>query len=199
MRQKKQLRQKKLVETLAQNPFMTDEELAAYFSVSIQTIRLDRLEQNIPELRERIKDEAIRKRDTVIALHPDEVFGEIVDLQLDEHAISIFDVGKEHVFARSGIARGHHLFAQANSLAVALMNEALALTAKAHIHFTTPVKEGSRVIAKAIACVDDQGRTLVTVTSRVQQEIVFKGEFFMYRGTVSSPEEEGGNDDETRD
>ena len=51
------------------------------------------------------------------------------------------DIKKEHVFKRNKIARGHHLFAQANSLAVAVINDELALTAKAQIRFTRSVKE----------------------------------------------------------
>ena len=64
-------------------------------------------------------------------------------------AISILDVKHEHVFNRNGIARGHHLFAQANSLAVAVINDEFALTAKANIHFIHPVKVNERVVAKA--------------------------------------------------
>lgn len=106
MKLKKRERQSQLMEQLEQNPFLTDEELALFFSVSIQTIRLDRMEKSIPELRERIKDVAYKHRDPVISLAPDEVFGEIIDLVLEKQAISIFDVTKDHVFARSGIARG---------------------------------------------------------------------------------------------
>ena len=42
--------------------------------------------------------------------------------------LSILDITQDHVFERNGIARGHHLFAQANSLAVAVINDELALT-----------------------------------------------------------------------
>ena len=38
---------------LERNPFLTDEQLAKALEVSIQTIRLDRLRMNIPEVRER--------------------------------------------------------------------------------------------------------------------------------------------------
>ena len=62
----------------------------------------------------------------------EEVVGEIIDIELDRHAISIFEVKIEHVFKRNQIARGHHLFAQANSLAVAVIDEELALTAVYH-------------------------------------------------------------------
>lgn len=55
MKRNKKQRQSLLVETIKENPFITDEDLADKFSVSVQTIRLDRLELSIPELRERIK------------------------------------------------------------------------------------------------------------------------------------------------
>ncbi len=111
------------------------------------------------------------------------MIGEIIDIELDKSAISIFDVKKEHVFKRNQIARGHHLFAQANSLAVAVINDELALTAKANIQFTRSVKENERIIAKAkVLHIDtNTGRTIVEVTSLVNNEIVFKGEFVMYR------------------
>ncbi|WP_312095196.1 transcription factor FapR [Niallia sp.] len=184
MKRNKRERQQLLVETIKETPFITDEELAEKFSVSVQTIRLDRLELSIPELRERIKNVAKKSlEDEVKALPIEEVIGEIIDMELDNSAISIFEVQQEHVFKRNGIARGHHLFAQANSLAVALINDELALTAKANIHFTRSVNLGERIIAKAkVSHIDSiTGRTTVEVNSYVNTELVFKGEFDMYR------------------
>lgn len=184
MRRNKKERQQLLTETIKENPFITDEDLAEKFSVSVQTIRLDRLELSIPELRERIKHVAEKRfEDAVRSLPLEEVIGEIIDIELDKSAISIFDVKKEHVFKRNQITRGHHLFAQANSLAVAVINDELALTAKANIQFTRSVKENERIIAKAkVLHIDtDTGRTIVEVASFVNNEIVFKGEFVMYR------------------
>lgn len=184
MRRNKRERQALLTETIKENPFITDEELAEKFSVSVQTIRLDRLELSIPELRERIKHVAERSfEDEVRSLPIDEVIGEIIDMDLDNSAISILDIRKEHVFKRNQIARGHHLFAQANSLAVAVINDELALTAKANIRFTRSVKENERVVAKAkVLKIDkDNGRTLVEVSSFVNSELVFKGDFEMFR------------------
>lgn len=184
MRKSKRERQSLLTETIKENPFITDEELAEKFTVSVQTIRLDRLELSIPELRERIKNVAERNFEHEVRSLPlDEVIGEIIDMELDNNAISILDIKKEHVFKRNGIARGHHLFAQANSLAVAVINDELALTAKANIRFTRSVKEKERVVAKAkVLSIDEgNGRTIVEVTSYVNSEIVFKGDFEMYR------------------
>ncbi|GIN70509.1 transcription factor FapR [Bacillus sp. J14TS2] len=189
MRPPKKERQNLLQETILENPFITDEELAGKFSVSVQTIRLDRMELAIPELRERIKTVAEKHvEDEVKALPIEEVIGDIIDIELDEAAISIFDVQKEHTFKRNAIARGHHLFAQANSLAVAVINDALALTVKVNIHFTRPVKAGERVIAKAkVRKQQWQGdRTIVDVKSFVDKELVFKGEFEMFRSSQTS-------------
>ncbi|MTT32310.1 transcription factor FapR [Terrilactibacillus sp. BCM23-1] len=191
MKKRKQERQKLLKETIFENPFITDGELAEQFQVSIQTIRLDRLELSIPELRERIKHVAKRTFDDVKALYADEVIGEIVDLQLDQSAISILEIKKEHVFTRTGIARGHHLFAQANSLAVAVIDDELALTAKANIHFVRQVQVGERVVAKAKVMQVERVRTMVEVNSFVGSENVFKGSFTMYRSHL-----EGGNNHE---
>jgi acyl-coenzyme A thioesterase PaaI-like protein len=188
MRRTKKDRQQMLKETIMENPFITDEDLAEKFQVSVQTIRLDRLELSIPELRERIKYVAEKKfEDEVRSLPIEEVIGEIIDMELDQSAISIFDVREEHVFIRNKIARGHHVFAQANSLAVAVINDELALTAKANIKFKRSVKQGERVIAKAkVITIDDGiGRTIVEVMSYVNNELVFKGQFEMYRSEKS--------------
>ncbi|WP_096435445.1 transcription factor FapR [Alteribacter populi] len=181
MKLSKKQRQPQLKEKIDDNPFITDEALAGFFQVSVQTIRLDRLEMNIPEVRERIKHVAKKQYDTVKALQLEEVIGEMVDLELDKHAISILDIAEEHVFSRTGIARGHHLFAQANSLAVAIIDDELALTAKANVSFKRQVKIGERVIAKASVSDIQNDRTYVKVNSYVEQELVFTGEFAMFR------------------
>jgi acyl-coenzyme A thioesterase PaaI-like protein len=184
MKRTKKERQLQLRETIKENPFITDEDLADKFEVSVQTIRLDRMELSIPELRERIKNVAEKRfKDEVRSLPIEEVIGEIIDMELDKSAISILDIKREHVFKRNKIARGHHLFAQANSLAVAVINDELALTAKANIQFTRSVKENERVVAKAkvLKIEEGSGRTFVEVNSYVNNELVFKGEFDMFR------------------
>lgn len=179
---KKEQRQEQLQETIQTTPFITDEELAKKFQVSIQTIRLDRLELAIPELRERIKHVATNQwNETVKSLPLDEVIGDIIDLELDERAISIMSIQSEHVFSRNKIARGHHLFAQANSLAVAVIDDQLALTKNASIHFKRQVKLGEQVVAKAkVKQRHPDGVTEVQVKSYVQNELVFTGDFYMY-------------------
>jgi acyl-coenzyme A thioesterase PaaI-like protein len=170
-------RQMRLVQYLQENPFATDEDLAEFFHVSIQTIRLDRLELGIPELRERIKSVAEQHLDPVKSLGIDEVIGEVIDLQLDAQAISVLEIKEEHVFARTHIARGHYIFAQANSLAVAVINADVALTATARIRFVRPARLGERLVAKAIVRSRDGDECKVRVETKVQGELVFTATF----------------------
>jgi len=184
MKRSKKERQQLLIEMIEVNPFVTDEQLALEFNVSVQTIRLDRMELSIPELRERIKGVAAQNYSNKLKSLPiDEVIGEIIDIELDVRAISIFDVKNEHVFQRNGIARGHHLFAQANSLAVAVIDDDFALTVRSSVTFIKPVHAGDRVVTKAIVTKRDEikNRTYITVNSTVDNKLVFVGEFEMYR------------------
>src|SRR5699024_8668977 len=83
--------------------------------------------------------------------------------------------------SRENIASWHHLFAQANSLAVALINDELALTTKSEITFKRQVKLGEQVVAKAnVKEVQNNGITIVVVHSYVKQELVFSCIFYMY-------------------
>ncbi|WP_081505048.1 transcription factor FapR [Paenibacillus senegalensis] len=189
----KRLRQQQLSQVIEDNPFMTDEELTQRFGVSIQTIRLDRMELGIPELRERIKQMAEQSYDQVRSLQLDEVIGDIIDLQLDKSGISLFEIREEHVFARTKIARGHHIFAQANSLAVGVINDAIALTASAEIRFVRPVMLGEKCVAKGYVRSVTRGTAKVDVTTTVNNEIVFEGSFVIFhskkeRGEGGAPD-----------
>ncbi|WP_017548506.1 transcription factor FapR [Salinicoccus carnicancri] len=179
-RYKKRERQELLLEKVSTDPFLTDEKLSEVFEVSIQTIRLDRLELNIPELRERIKHVAREETEKIRSLSLQEVIGEIIDIELNDHALSLFIVEDGHVFQKNKITRGHYLFAQANSLCVAVIDEPLALTKSADIEFTRASKLGDKVISKAVVEKMDGHRAIITVTSRVEQRLVFKGRFEMY-------------------
>jgi len=188
----KKERHQRLARLIEDNPFITDRELTRLLKVSIQTIRLDRLELGIPELRERMKLMAERSFDAVRSLPLHEVIGEIVDLQLDKSGISIFEIREEHVFSRTGIARGHHLFAQANSLAVAVINDEVALTATADIRFIRQVRLGEKCIAKAYVRSSGKRKARVEVFTYVGEETVFRGDFLIVRSAGAL--QDGGGD-----
>lgn len=181
----KQERQHLLLELLEREPFLTDVELARRLQVSVATIRLDRLSLAIPEVRERTRHLAKKAAATVVSMHSDEVVGELIDLELGRWAVSILQTKQGMGFSETGIVRGHHLFAQANSLAVAVIDASAALTAGAQLRFLHPVRTGESVIAKAVVRTDQAQRKLVVVTSTVNHTTVFKGRFIIWTGHLN--------------
>lgn len=176
----KRERQRLLKEYIEREPFVTDEELAKNFNVSIQTIRLDRLALGIPQVRERVKSVAEEVYEPLRSLQQSELVGELIDLQLEQSGISILDIGENMVFQKTKITRGHHLFAQANSLAVALVDAEVALTGTARVRYLKPVLLGERVIAKATVKTKKQNKYLIEVISKVNEEVVFTGQFIVF-------------------
>jgi len=166
-----------LKKRLEEDPFLTDAQLAEELDVSVATIRLDRMALNIPELRERARAIAAETYSQVKALSGQELIGDPVDIELGKQGISILAVNERMVFARTGIARGHFLFAQGNSLAVAVVNSELALTKSASVRFLKPVYLGQRVVAKAQVVSLEGDQYTVHVESKVQDELVFSGEY----------------------
>jgi acyl-coenzyme A thioesterase PaaI-like protein len=177
---KKKERQKLLKEYIEKEPFVTDEDLAKFFKVSIQTIRLDRLALGIPQLRERIQSVAVEAYEPLRSLQENELVGDLIDIQLEKEGLSILDIAENMVFSKTQIARGHHLFAQANSLAVATIDAEVALTGSARVRYIRPVLLGERVIAKASIKVKKKNKYLVEVISKVHDELVFKGLFIVF-------------------
>lgn len=175
----KRQRQEKLLAYLDENPFATDQELAKHFAVSVQTIRLDRLALGIPQVRERVKSVAQDAYAQVKSLEAKEVVGELIDIRLNQSGISLLDIAESMVLERQQIARGHYLFAQANSLAVALIDAPVVLTGSARVRYKRPVRLGERVIAKAVVKVQKGNTYLISVYSYVEQELVFKGQFIV--------------------
>lgn len=149
IREKKRIRQSLLIDYMKTKPFFTDEDLAKLLNVSIQTIRLDRLELGIPELRERIKKLAEATQKKVKSISSREVSGELLDLELGKSGISLLNVTEDMLFEKSRVAKGEYMFAQANSLALALIDAPMAITGVANIKYKAPVHLGDKLVAKA--------------------------------------------------
>ena len=178
-RQSKTLRHEKLKQCLEKSPFVTDEELAVQLGVSIPTIRLDRMELGIPELRERTLQVAQEARTQLKAIASDDVTGEIIDLELGKTGLSTLLVTPDMVFSKTHVARGHHIFAQANSLALAVMDAPAAVTGVANIKFKVPVREGEKLVAKAEVVRTRANKNFIWVKTRSGSQEVFRAKFIM--------------------
>lgn len=176
-KQGRQGRRGALQDLLREDPFLTDWQLAEELGVSVATIRLDRMALNIPELRERARLIAANTYAEVRALHGEEVIGELIEVNLGRNGTSVLIVTDQMVFARNQILRGHFLFAQGNSLAVALVDGEIVLTKSGEVRFYQTVHLGERVVAKAEITSIQGNRYYVSVSSFVHDQIVFRGDF----------------------
>lgn len=173
-------RLKQLQEQLEINPFLSDEQLAVMFGVSIHTIRADRRKAGIPEVRKRGGDFSENLFAQAKTLSQQEIVGELLEVELDHEGLSLLDTTPEMGLKKSGIVRGHVLFAQANSLAVAVVDAEVALTAEAHVRFLAPLYSGERVLAKAKVVAGEKRKKEVQVILKTKQRMVFEGMFTIY-------------------
>lgn len=175
----KKERQRLLKEKINSDPFLTDEEIAETFGVSIPTIRLDRLELGIPELRERIKNVASENHTKVKTLYSKEIIGELLDITLNQSAISMLETDNSMVFEKSKIVRGHYIYSLAESLAIAVIDASVALVGVANIKYKTPVYSGSKLIARADVKRTRGDSFIVWVKITEKHVEVFRGKFIL--------------------
>lgn len=172
-------RQSVLLDKIKSDPFLTDEELAELFSVSIPTIRLDRLELGIPELRERIKKVAEDNHRKVKALGSKEIVGELIELNLGKNGISILETNESMVFEKTKIVRGHFIYSLAESLAIAVIDADVALVGVANIKYKIPVYAGSKLIARAEVRQVKGNNYIVWVKIMHKESEMFRGKFIL--------------------
>lgn len=177
---KKSDRQRRLVMAIRDNPFITDEELAEIFGVSIPTIRLDRLELSIPEVRKRTKEMATHFFGESQSLDNREIVGEVIEIEPGKRGLSLLETDKSMCLAKCDIIRGHIIFGQANTLANAVVNLPVALTGKTEVTFLSTVRAGERLIARAQVLEKKGHRFIIDVVVRSKDEIVCKGSFIIY-------------------
>ena len=159
---------------LERNPFLTDEQLAKALEVSIQTIRLDRLRMNIPEVRERTRQMAETAQTKLKAID-----------KLNKIGISMLKITPEMVLEKTGVARGYYMFAMANTLALAVVDADAALTGVGNVKYKVPVYAGATLVAKAEVIRREHDKYVIWVKVRNNNEEVFRAKFII----VSLPNE----------
>ncbi len=167
-------RQRLLAERIHDNPLQTDEELAHYFGVSVPTVRLDRFHLGIPELRLRSEGLARQAVRGLRALTHQEMVGDLVDLDLGRSGRSVMDTTPAMGFERTGVLRGHYIFAQADSLALAVVDGDVVLTGLVNAKYKQPVLAGEQIWATAEVLRHLGPRWIVLVVSTVRDVPVFR-------------------------
>ncbi|SHF21140.1 hypothetical protein SAMN02746089_01498 [Caldanaerobius fijiensis DSM 17918] len=175
----KSKRQAEIKKMIAENPFLTDESLAEALGVSIQTIRLDRMEMGIPEQKERIKSVAENKLDSIRSIAFNEIVGQLVNFKLGEGGTSIFQPSEFMAFKKSGIIKGQYIYSQAESLAISVIDADVALIGVANIKYKQPVYSGDTLVATAEVIRKRGNKYFVWVKIKRNDVEVFRGKFIL--------------------
>lgn len=175
----KKIRHEKLLKIIDTEPFLTDEEIAKRLEVSIPTVRLDRLELGISELRERIRDMASRTQEKVRALAGRDIVGELLDLDLNQRGVAVFETTKDMAFERSEIVRGQFIYSFAESTAISVIDADVALVGVANIKYKVPVHCGDKLVAKAEVKRIRTNNFVVWVFVYRDRKEVFRGKFIL--------------------
>ncbi len=162
---------------LREDPFITDRELADRLAVSVQTIRLDRLALGIPEMRARALGVAEQAYGATRLLATREVFGEILDLEPALRGLSRIVTTRDMAFRDSDRVQGHVLYAQAETLALALVDVERPVIPLARMRFRRGVAVGETLICKATVIRRSSGRQVVLAIIRAGGDEVFRGKF----------------------
>lgn len=156
---------------------MTDRELADSLAVSVQTIRLDRLALGIPEMRARALGVAEQVYGATRLLAAREVFGEIVDLEPGLRGLSRIVTTREMALRDSDRVQGHFLYAQAETLSLAVADLERPVIPLARMRFRRGVVVGETLICKATVIRRSTARQVVLAVLRAGGDEVFRGKF----------------------
>ncbi len=177
----KESRRDELSSYLKANPFLTDDDLARRFRVSIQTIRLDRAVMGIPDVRERTRRVAEDHFDPVRSMGSGEIVGRLIDLKLGSMAMSLLETHDDMVFERTRVVRSHFIFAQADSLALAVIDAEVAVTGLVNVKFKRPVTVGEELLARAeVLQRKGKDKYVVLVETEAEGQKVFRGKFVVF-------------------
>ncbi|MEI6603425.1 MAG: transcription factor FapR [Clostridia bacterium] len=175
----KNARYESLKKMIQENTFMTDEELAEHFAVSVPTIRLDRGVLKIPELRKRVKDLAetnVKKVKSIIAV---DIPGELIALDLNQSGTLSFETNAKMAFTHSNVVKGQYVYSMAESLAIAVIDAEVALVGVANIKYVHPVMSGDRLVAQAQVKRIKGNSYIVWVLVYANKKEVFRGKFIL--------------------
>ena len=178
-RRDRKSRHSKLAELIADNPMITDNELASSLGVSISTIRLDRTLMGVPELRERLRKMAQNAVSKLQSLSPSEVIGELLELEPDKWALSVLRTARDMAFRFTDIVSDNYVYSQASSIAVAAIQAASVIIDSMRGEYKGHAHVGDVLIARAKVGVNHEGRKIVSVRTSVGDKEIFVGRFII--------------------
>ncbi len=176
----KEKRHEKLSWLIEQNPLYTDEDLARFLHVSLSTIRLDRALMGVPELRTRTRMMAERAVSRLRSLKQEEFIGELLGLEPNVWALSVLQTAREMAFRHTDQVWDQYIYAQASTLAIAVVEADLVVVDSFRGKYTAPATVGDRLVARAKVGVHRGQKYIVSVHTTVDDREIYVGRFIVH-------------------
>ena len=115
------------------------------------------------------------------AISKKDIVGDLIALELNKKAISTLTITPDMVLEKTGVMRGHFMFAMADTLALALVDAEVALTGVGNVKYRVPVYAGTTLVAKAEVVNRRKDRFFIHVYifMRDKQIEVFRAKFIV--------------------
>lgn len=113
------------------------------------------------------------------SLSPGEVIGELLELEPDKWALSVLKTAKDMAFRFTDIVSDNYVYAQAGSIAVAVINAAKVIIYSMRGEYHGHAHVGDILIARAKVGVNHDGRKIVSVRTRAGDREIFVGRFIV--------------------
>ena len=121
-----------------------------------------------------------------------EILGTLPDkVEIGVSGISMMTGDREMVLQKTGVCRGQYMFAQANSLALAVIDAPAALTGVANVKYKIPVTVGATLVARAEVVRKQEDKYTIWVKIRNNHREVFRAKFLI----VAIPEQRSQEDE----
>jgi hypothetical protein len=177
IKSEKKLRQSRLAKLLERDPMATDQGLAALLGVSVGTVRLDRALMGVPELRERIRRMAQEAGSKLRSLSRSDLVGDLLELEPNRWALSVLRTTREMALRATDILWDHYIYAQASSLAAAVIEAAAVVVGSMRGEYRARARVGDVLVARAKVGVGKDDRYIISVRTRVGDTEIFVGRF----------------------
>jgi hypothetical protein len=175
----RKMRHERLSQLIRQNPLLSDEELASTLDVSVSTVRLDRTLLGVPELRERTRRMAEQATSKLRSLKQEEFIGDLLELEPNRWALSVLKTRQEMAFRHTEYVWDHYIYAQASSLAIAVVGADMVIVGSIRGRFKAPAKVGDVLMARAKVGVHKGNKYIVSVRTRVGEKEIFVGRYIV--------------------
>ena len=183
----KMQRHEKLLALIEQNPLCSDEDLARLLRVSLSTIRLDRAQMGVPELRTRTRQMAERAFGRLRSLKQEEFVGELLGLEPNVWALSMLQTTKEMAFRHTDQVWDQYIYAQASTLAIAVVAADLVVVDSFRGRYSAPAAVGDRLVARAKVGTHEGDKYIVSVHTKAGEREIYVGRFIVRALSAEEP------------